>query len=168
MFFSKPKPLSDDQIENIIGVVLNYRNKFMNIGDVAAANIYTGRQIMELSYDQERLSLEFDAVVVACLVLTLKSGFNIPSKMINSAIDRIFDNTDLPKSEKALYLTRFNDYMLDDLRSIAEQFYLNLPHDNYQDFWQSKATDVFHSQLKMLQKSLTQFIKDESKAISVI
>lgn len=165
MFFKKSKNLSEDEIENLIGVVLNYRNKFMNIGDVAATNIYTGGQIMQLSEDQKRLTLEFDTVVVACLIHTLKVQYSVSGDAINSSIKEIFDNTDMPEKEKELYLSRFKEYDLTSLKDISEKFYFNLPHADLTDSWKNNAINSFEDQLKMLQSAFMRFIKDKSKAM---
>lgn len=165
MFFTKKKSLKIDEIENIIGVVLNYRNKFMNIGDVAEMNIYTGGQIMHLSNDQDRLSFEFDSVVVGCLLYTLKSKFEVTDELINKAIRLIFENTDLPQTEKDRYLSRFNEYAVTDLNELSSKFYQKMPNEGFDESWESNAIKQFSKQLGMLQDSLTRFIKDESKAM---
>ncbi|MCA9335360.1 hypothetical protein KC967_00455 [Candidatus Saccharibacteria bacterium] len=138
----------------------------MNIGDVAATNIYTGGQIMQLSEDQNRLSLEFDTVVVSCLVYVMKAYYSVPDSVIKRSIKEIFDNTEISEKEKRLYLARFNDYDLNSLRSISEKFYSNLPHVDLSDSWRTSAVSSFEDQLKMLESALIRFIKDESRAAS--
>jgi hypothetical protein len=76
-FSKKQGAYRTDVIENIIGVGLPNRNKFMNYGDVADENIYSGYAIgCVFSEDQDRLSFEFDAVYLHYLVSVLaKVGY---------------------------------------------------------------------------------------------
>ena len=165
MFFKKKIALSVDDIENLIGVVFTYRNKFMNIGDVAEGNIYTGRQIMELTASNEdKLRMEFDAVVVGCLLFTLNHDFDVSKELIHSATDKVFLNFDLKKSEEKFCRNRLTSYDSETLEGVSKAFYINMPHDGYQEFWEKEAVRIFTEQLAMLNKALIRFIKDESKA----
>lgn len=151
-------------IENIIGVGLPNRNKFMNYGDVSANNIYSGYAIGRVfSEDRDRLSFEFDAVYLHYLMSKLvKSG--VPIEQGNEALRLVFDNFELPVAEQEKFHQRLREYAsLGDL-DIADKFISNLNVKDFPESFRRSSRKVLGGQFAALSKVVSRFVNDELRA----
>lgn len=152
-------------IENIIGVGLSHRNKFMNYGDVAKENIYTGFAIGRVfSEDQDRLSFEFDSVYLHYLLHKL-SASSIPDEQCIRALDAVFENFELSKTEVDKYYQRLKQYDPLDDEDIAEKFVDNLNVPDFPEKFRKPSRKVLGEQFGLLSKSVTEYVKNELSAL---
>lgn len=160
--FSKKKvSYKTNAIENIIGVGLPNRNKFMNYGDVADENIYTGYAIGRLfSENQDRLSFEFDAVYLHYLITVLiKNG--VPADQSAEALRAVFDNFDITQEEQNKFTRRLNEYRSLDNESVAEKFVDNLAIVDFPKSYREPSRKTLGEQFCRLTKGIERFVADE-------
>lgn len=151
-------------IETVIGVGLQNRNKFINYGDVAQENIYSGYAISRVfSEDQERLSFEFDAVYLHYLMSRFtKSG--ISTVQSRDALLAVFDSFDLPEAEQEKFYRRLEDYSSLSDPDIADRFIDNLDVEDFPDDFRKPSRKVLGGQFEALSKAVDRFVDDELRA----
>ena len=160
--FSKKKiPYEIEIIENVIGVGLPNRSKFMNYGDVADENIYTGFAIGRLfSEDQDRLSFEFDAVYLHYLITVLtKRG--VPVNQSTTALQGVFDNFDITREEQDDFTRRLNEYGPLDDEGVAEKFVDNLAVADFPESYREPSRKTLGEQFSRLAKGIERFVDNE-------
>lgn len=151
-------------IENVIGVGLPNRNKFMNYGDVAAENIYSGFAIGRVfSEDQDRLSFEFDAVYLHYLMSVL-AGVGISAEQSKEALQAVFDNFEISKAEQNRFYRRLEDYASLVDPDIADKFIDNLNVADFPDNFREPSRKVLGGQFKALSKAIGKFVRNELRA----
>lgn len=151
-------------IENVIGVGLPNRNKFMNYGDVSADNIYTGYAIARVfSEDQERLSFEFDAVYLHCLISVLVK-IGVPAEQSTEALQAVLDNFEISHEEQSRFKQRLRDYELLDNEGVAEKFVDNLSVASFPESYREPSRKALGEQFSRLTKGVERFVTDELRA----
>lgn len=151
-------------IENVIGVGLPNRNKFMNYGDVADENIYSGYAIGRVfSEDQDRLSFEFDAVYLHYLIAALaKAGVSIEQS--SEALQAVLDNFELSKKEQDKFYKRLAEYRLLNNEDVAEKFVDNLAVEDFPENYREPSRKTLSEQFSRLVKGIERFVSNELRA----
>lgn len=153
-----------DVIENIIGVGLPNRNKFMNYGDVADENIYSGYAIGRVfSEDQDRLSFEFDAVYLHYLISVL-AKVGVPAEQSADALQAVLDNFEISQDEQRKFKQRLKDYGLLDNEGVAEKFVENLNVADFPESYREPSRKALGEQFSRLTKGVERFVADELRA----
>ncbi len=148
-------------IENVIGVGLPNRNKFMNYGDVSADNIYSGYAIGRVfSEDKDRLSFEFDAVYLSYLIKGL-TKIGIPAEQSSEALKDVFDNFELAKVECDKFYQRLEDYISLSDTDVAEKFINNLNVSDFPENFREPSRKILGEQFHALSLSVTKFAKNQ-------
>lgn len=163
--FSKKRVIyKTDAIENIIGVGLPNRNKFMNYGDVADENVYSGYAIGRVfSEDQDRLSFEFDAVYLHYLMSVL-ARVGVPVEQGTEALQAVFDNFEISQDEQRKFRQRLKDYELLDDEGVAEKFVDNLNVADFPESYREPSRKTLGEQFSRLTKGVERFVTDELRA----
>lgn len=163
-FSKKQVAYRTDVIENIIGVGLPNRNKFMNYGDVADENIYSGYAIGRVfSEDQDRLSFEFDAVYLHYLVSVL-AKVGVPAEQSADALQAVLDNFEISQDEQRKFKQRLKDYESLDDESVAEKFVDNLNVADFPESYREPSRKTLGEQFSRLTKGVERFVADELRA----
>lgn len=159
--FKKQVAYRTDVIENIIGVGLPNRNKFINYGDVADENIYSGYAIGRVfSQDQDRLSFEFDAVYLHYLISALiKVG--VPARQSADALQAVLDNFEISQDEQRKFKQRLGDYQSLDNEGVAEKFVYNLNVADFPESYREPSRKTLGEQFSRLAKGVERFVTDE-------
>lgn len=163
-FKKKVNTYKTEVIENVIGVGLSNRNKFINYGDVAAENIYSGFAIGRVfSEDQNRLSFEFDAVYLHYLIDVL-TGIGVPTDQSKEALQAVFDNFEISKAEQKKFHRRLEDYgsLVDP--DVADKFIDNLNVEDFPDNFREPSHKILGGQFKALSKAVGKFVRNELRA----
>lgn len=166
MFGFLKKKVSYDvgSIENVLGVGLSNRSKFINYGDVAADNIYAGYAISRVfSDDQERLSLEFDAVYLHYLMAALRS-IGISSEVSSNALERVFDNFEISAFERGQFHLRLQDYRDIDYEEVAMKFVENLGVEDFPENFLEPSRRMLGGQFHNLSGIIRKFVTSELKS----
>lgn len=153
-----------DVIENIIGLGLSNRNEFMNYGDVADENIYSGYAIGRVfSDDQGRLSFEFDAVYLHYLISVL-AKVGVPDEQSADALQAVFDNFEISQDEQRKFKQRLKDYEALDHEGVAEKFIYNLNVSDFPESYREPSRKTLGEQFSRLAKGVERFMVDELRA----
>lgn len=167
MFRKTPKNVSykTADIENIIGVGLSHRNRFMNYGDVGKENIYTGFAIGRVfAEDQDRLSFEFDAVFLHYLLHKLSES-GIPDDQCLQALDAVFENFEIGKLEAAKYYQRLQQYDPLSDEVLAEKLVDNLKVSDFPENFREPSRKILGEQFGLLSKSVAEYVRNELGAL---
>jgi hypothetical protein len=163
-FSKKRATYETDVIENIIGVGLPNRNKFINYGDVADENVYSGYAIGRVfSEDQERLSFEFDAVYLYYLISIL-TKVGVPAEQSADALHAVFDNFEISQDEQRKFGQRLKDYESLDDEGVAEKFVENLNVADFPESYREPSRKTLGGQFSGLTKGVERFVIDELRA----
>ena len=163
-FSKKQVAYRTDVIENIIGVGLPNRNKFMNYGDVADENIYSGYAIGRVfSEDQDRLSFEFDAVYLNYLISVL-TKVGVPVEQSADALQAVFNNFEVSHDEQRKFKQRLKDYESLDHEGVAEKFVDNLTVADFPESYREPSRKTLGEQFSRLTKGVERFVADELRA----
>lgn len=163
-FAKKTISYKTEIIENVIGVGLPNRNKFMNYGDVSAENIYSGYAIGRVfSEDKERLSFEFDAVYLHYLMSTF-TKIGISGDQSREALQAVFDNFELPKVEQGKFYKRLEDYDSLSDEDVADKFIDNLDVADFPDNFREPSHKTLGEQFNRLSKAINRFVSNELRA----
>ena len=161
---ARVKSYDVDEIENLIGVGLPNRNKFMNYGDVAASNIYSGYAIGKVyEADPERLSFEFDAVYLSYLLKEVER-IGVDSSTYLAATEAVFENFELPISERKLFYERVTQYRILDHFKAAETFVDNLQVDDFPESYRGPSNEILGRQFDDLSSAIKRYVNDQLKA----
>lgn len=164
VFAKKTVSYKTEDIENVIGVGLPNRNKFMNYGDVSAQNIYSGYAIGRVfSEDQERLSFEFDAIYLHYL-MDIFSRMGVPVEQSREALQAVFDNFELPKRERKRFYQRLDDYASLSDPDIADKFIDNLNVTDFPENFRELSRKTLGEQFNGLSKAVKRFVSNELRA----
>lgn len=166
MFVMRRKTTSykTEVIENIIGIGLPNRNKFINYGDISAENIYSGYAIgRAFSEDQERLSFEFDVVYLHYLIAVLRK-VGVSVEQINDALQAVFDNFELPQGEQDEFFRRLKGYESLIHQGVAEKFVDNLDIVDFPESYRDPSRKMLGEQFSRLTKGIERFVADELRA----
>ncbi len=163
-FVKKTVSYKTEDIENVIGVGLPRRNKFMNYGDVSAENIYSGYAIGRVFIDdQERLSFEFDAVYLHYLISVL-AEVGVSDEQISEALGAVFGNFDLSRRERDKFHLRLDEYRLLHNQAVAEKFIDNLAVADFPESYRIPSRKILGEQFARLKKGIERFVADELRA----
>lgn len=160
-FTKRPVVYKTEAIENVIGAGLQNRNKFMNYGDVAQENIYSGYAIGKVfAEDQDRLSFEFDAVYLHYLIRAL-SSIGIPAEQAEEAVKAVFNNFELPKTERNKFYQRLKEYASLNNPGVADKFIDNLNVADFPESFREPSRKILGGQFKALSKAVDKFVNNE-------
>lgn len=162
MFRKKREPrTSVEDIENTIGVVLQNRNKFINVGEIAQQNIYLGVPLMALGEaDFEELSFETDIFTLNCLRIVFEKH-DINTDRFVAGLDRVIDNSDFTPDQLKKIYGRLEAYVGMDDKELADKFFDVLPHDGLPDYYKEESGKIFSGQIIDLLNSLNAFVRQE-------
>lgn len=154
-----------DEIENLIGFGLPNRNKFMNYGDVASSNVYSGYAIGKVyEVDPERLSFEFDAVYLSYLLKEVER-IGVDPNMHRTATEAVFENFELPEGERRLFYERVGQYRALDNFKAAECFIDNLLVEDFPESYKAPSKKILGRQFSDLESAIKRFVNDQLKSI---
>lgn len=163
-FPKKQVTYKTDVIESIIGVGLPNRNKFMNYGDVANENIYSGYAIGRIfSEDKDRLSFEFDAVYLHYLISVL-AKVGVSAEQSADALRAVLDNFEISQDEQRKFKQRLQDYESLDNEGVAEKFIDNLNVADFPESYREPSRKTLGEQFSRLTKGVERFVTDELRA----
>lgn len=151
-------------VENVIGIGLPNRSRFINYGDIAAENVYSGVVIGRVfAEDPERLSFEFDAVYLHYLIIALADAGILDDQGIE-ALQAVFDNFGLEKVEQDKFYERLRNYDVAGDEVIAEMFIDNLSVPDFPERLREPSRKILGKQFHALSKVVSRFVRDELKA----
>ena len=150
-----------EAIENVIGVGLQNRSRFINYGEVSQKNIYAGYAIGKVfAEDQDRLSFEFDAVNLHYLISAF-SSINIPAEQAEEALIAVFDNFELSKAERDKFYQRLKEYADKSDPELADKFVDNLDVADFPENFREPSRKILGNQFHSLSLSVAKFVKAE-------
>lgn len=159
MFRKKREPCTSvEDIENTIGVVLQNRNKFINVGETAQQNIYLGVPLMALGEaDFDELGFETDIFTLNCLRIVFEKH-GIDTERFVAGLDRVIDNSEFTPDQLKKIYGRLEAYVGRDDKELADKFFDILPHDGLPDYYKEESGKIFSGQITDLMSTLNDFI----------
>ncbi len=156
-----PSSYETDEIENLIGVCIPNRNKFVNSGELCSKNIYAGFAIGKVfAEDQDRLFFELDAVFLHFLWVEL-SKLGVSDNQVEDALYAVFDNFELSKNEIQKFERRLKGYNSAEHAIIAEKFIKNLDVSDLPDNFKEPASRILGDQFEAISKLIAKVARNE-------
>jgi hypothetical protein len=141
------------EIENIIGSVLQDRNKFINYGDVSQENLYISVPIMALfAADEEAVAFEFDVLTLSCLFIVF-NAHDIPKEIYTKALGLVLENFELSDESMNEIYDALVDYSGKDEKGIADHLFDRLPNEGLAPYYKREST-------KLLSKTINELINN--------
>ena len=162
MFRKKREPRTAvEDIENTIGVVLQNRNKFINVGEIAQQNIYLGVPLMALGEaDFDELGFEADLFTLNCLRIVFEKH-DINTDRFVAGLDRVIDNSEFTPEQVRKIYHRLEGYIGLDDKELADKFFDILPHEGLAPYYKEESQKIFSTQIVELLNALNSFVRQE-------
>lgn len=160
MFKKKTKKsVPVEEIENIIGSVLQERNRFINYGEVSQKNLYIAVPIMALfAADEEAVGFEFDILTLSCLFIVF-NAHEIPKDIYTKALGMVLENFELSKKEMNEMYDALVGYSGKDEKGMAEQLFDRLPNEGLAAYYKDEST-------KLLSRTISELINTLDRDIT--
>lgn len=150
-----------EDIENTIGVVLQNRNKFINVGEIAQQNIYLGVPLMALGEaDFDELAFETDIFTLNCLRIVFEKH-GIDTEQFVAGLDRVIDNSEFTPDQLKKIYGRLEAYIGLDDKELADKFFDILPHQGLAPYYREESQKIFSAQIIELLNALNSFVRQE-------
>lgn len=166
MFRKKTKKdVPIEEIENIIGSVLQERNKFIKYGDVSQENLYISVPIMALfAADEEAVAFEFDVLTLCCLFIVF-NAHEIPKEIYTKALGLVLENFELSDDSMNEIYGALVDYSGKDEKGIADHLFDRLPNEGLAPYYKRESTKLLSKTINDLINNLDSWITKWLKAI---
>jgi len=166
MFKKKTKKeVPIEEIENIIGSVLQDRNRFINYGEVSQGNLYISVPIMALfAADEEAVAFEFDVLTLSCLFIVF-NAHNIPKEIYTKALGQVLENFALSDDSMNEIYEALVDYRGKGAKGIADHLFDRLPNEGLAPFYKRESTKLLTKTINDLINSINSWITKWLKTI---
>lgn len=159
------KDVPIEEIENIIGSVLQDRNKFINYGNVSQENLYISVPIMALfAADEEAVAFEFDVLTLCCLIVVF-NAHEIPKEVYTRALALVLENLELSDEAMNGIYDALVGYSGKDEKGIANHLFDRLPNEGLAPYYKSESTKLLSKTINELINNLDGWISKWLKAI---
>lgn len=154
MFKKKTKKsVPVEEIENIIGSVLQDRNRFINYGELSQENLYIAVPIMALfAADEEAVAFEFDILTLSCLSIVF-NAHEIPKEIYTKALGLVLENFELSDDSMNEMYEALVSYSGKDEKGIADHLFDRLPNEGLAPYYKLEST-------KLLSKTVNELINN--------
>jgi hypothetical protein len=159
MFRNKiKKDVPIEEVENIIGSVLQDRNRFINYGEVSQGNIYISVPIMSLfAVDKEAVAFEFDILALSCL-FTVFNAHEISKDVYTKALGLVMENFGLSDESMNEMYEALIGYDGKNEKGVADHLFDRLTNEGLASNYKLESTKLLSKTVKNLINNLDNWI----------